>query len=107
MKSYTPETSLAVQWLRLHAPSAEGMGSTPGWGTKPCMPNGVAKKKRKEICLRMTDFLPSLPLIKMQVDHTSKRISDCRWVTRARQCPGEKRKSAGLQQWKNDRDFLP
>ena len=48
MKSYTPETSLAVQWLRLHAPSAEGMGSTLGWGTKPCMPNGVAKKKKKK-----------------------------------------------------------
>ena len=27
-------TSLAVQWLRLHAPNARGMGSIPGWGTK-------------------------------------------------------------------------
>ena len=27
-------TSLAVQWLRLHAPSADGMGLIPGWGTK-------------------------------------------------------------------------
>ena len=49
VKSYTPGTSLAVQWLRLHAPSAEGMGSTLGWRTKPCMPNGVAKKKKKLI----------------------------------------------------------
>ena len=28
------ETSLAVQWLRLHASNAEGAGSIPGQGTK-------------------------------------------------------------------------
>ena len=33
-KSLVPGTSLVVQWLRLHAPSARGMGSIPGWGTK-------------------------------------------------------------------------
>ena len=27
-------TSLAVQWLRLGASTAGGMGSIPGWGTK-------------------------------------------------------------------------
>ena len=27
-------TSLAVQWLRLQAPNAGGMGLLPGWGTK-------------------------------------------------------------------------
>ena len=27
-------TSLVVQWLRLHAPSAGSLGSIPGWGTK-------------------------------------------------------------------------
>ena len=27
-------TSLAVQWLRLHAPNAGGTGSIPGWVTK-------------------------------------------------------------------------
>ena len=27
-------TSLAVQWLRLHASTARGTGSIPGWGTK-------------------------------------------------------------------------
>ena len=27
-------TSLAVLWLRLHASTARGMGSVPGWGTK-------------------------------------------------------------------------
>ena len=27
-------TFLVVQWLRLHASTAGGMGSIPGWGTK-------------------------------------------------------------------------
>ena len=27
-------TSLVVQWLRLHTPNAEGLGSIPGLGTK-------------------------------------------------------------------------
>ena len=72
VKSYTPGTSLAVQWLRLHAPSAEGMGSTLGWRTKPCMPNGVAKKKKNWF---EDDWhsSPSFPLLK------------CRWTTWARE----------------------
>ena len=44
------ETSLAVQWLRLHAPNAQGIGSIPGWGTK--IPHAVLcgqKKKKKRI----------------------------------------------------------
>ena len=42
-------TSLAVQWLRLHASTAGGMGSIPGWGTK--IPHATwygAKKKRNK-----------------------------------------------------------
>ena len=31
-------TSLVVQWLRLHAPKAEGLGSIPGQGTRFNMP---------------------------------------------------------------------
>ena len=31
-------TSLVVQWLRLHAPNARGMGSIPGQGTRSHMP---------------------------------------------------------------------
>ena len=27
-------TLLAVQWLRIHAPNAEGTSSIPSWGTK-------------------------------------------------------------------------
>ena len=30
-------TSLVVQWLRLHAPNAGGLGSIPGQGTKSHM----------------------------------------------------------------------
>ena len=56
VKSYTPGTSLALQWLILHDPSAGGMGSTFCCGTKPCMPNGVAKKKN----WFKNDWLPPL-----------------------------------------------
>ena len=28
------ETSLEVQWLRVYASNAEGMGSIPGWAAK-------------------------------------------------------------------------
>jgi len=31
-------TSLVVQWLRLHAPSAGGLGSIPRQGTRAHMP---------------------------------------------------------------------
>ena len=31
-------TSLDVQWLRLRALNAEGLGSIPGQGTRPHMP---------------------------------------------------------------------
>ena len=34
LKSLGLGTSLVVQWLRLHAPSAESLGSILGWGTK-------------------------------------------------------------------------
>ena len=38
-----------VQWLRLHAPSAAGMGSIPGWRTRiPHATQHGLKKKRKD-----------------------------------------------------------
>ena len=56
-------TSLAVQWVRLHAANAEGMGSIPGQGTK--IPHAVKcsqkinnnsnfkiKKQKTEFCLK-------------------------------------------------------
>ena len=39
-------TSLAVQWLRLGASNAGGMGSIPGWGTK--IPHAVSWPKKKK-----------------------------------------------------------
>ena len=43
--------SLAVQWLGLHAFTAEGPGSIQGWGTKipQAMQCGQKKKKRENI----------------------------------------------------------
>ena len=44
-------TSLAVQWLRLHASTAEGAGSIPGLGTKtPHVCRG--REKQQQHCLR-------------------------------------------------------
>ena len=36
-KKWRYGTSLVVQWLRLHAPNPEGLGSVPGQGTRPCI----------------------------------------------------------------------
>ena len=40
-------TSLAVQWLKLHTPSAGGMGSVPGRGTKILHAARSGQKKQK------------------------------------------------------------
>ena len=39
-------TSLVVQWLRLHAPNAEGMGLIPGQGTK--IPHAKWQREKKK-----------------------------------------------------------
>ena len=41
-------TSLVVQWLRLHASNAGGMGSIPGWGTKIPHAMECGKKNTKK-----------------------------------------------------------
>ena len=40
-------TSVVVQWLRLHVPSAGGKGSIPGQGIRCIMPHGMAPKTNK------------------------------------------------------------
>ena len=45
VKKIVQGTSLVVQWLRLHTPSAGGVGSIPGWGTK--MPRAAQRGQRK------------------------------------------------------------
>ena len=41
------ETSLIVQWLRLHASSAGGMGSIPGWRSTHRAWGGGQKRERE------------------------------------------------------------
>ena len=38
--------SLVAQWLGLHAPTAGGPGSIPGWGTK--IPHAVQRSQKKK-----------------------------------------------------------
>ena len=38
-------TSLAVQWLRLRAPTAGGVGLIPDWGTK--IPHAAQRRSQK------------------------------------------------------------
>ena len=43
-------TSLVVQWLRICASTAGGMGSIPGWGTKiPHAAQSSQKQTKKKI----------------------------------------------------------
>ena len=53
-------TSLLVQWLGLHASTAGGMGSIPGWGTKvPCAVwHGQKIFKNKKIKKKKNKFSP-------------------------------------------------
>ena len=62
MESYhlrlLPGVSLVVQWLRLHASNAGGMGSIPGQGTKiPHASRPKKKKLKKKKYLDGTTFL--------------------------------------------------
>ena len=40
-------TSLVVQWVRLCAPHAGGLGSIPGWGTRSRMHAATKKPVRR------------------------------------------------------------
>jgi len=44
-------TSLGVQWLRLHASTAGGVGSIPGQGTKIPYASAWPKKKRMQFII--------------------------------------------------------
>ena len=41
-------TSPALQWLKLYASTALGMGLIPGWELRSCMPYSTAKEKKKK-----------------------------------------------------------
>ena len=64
-------TCLADQWLGFCAPTAGGMGSIPGQGTK--IPLGIAKKKKKRDRERKT-----LTILKVVRLGTEGLISDAR-----------------------------
>ena len=53
-------TSLVVQWLRLHSPSAGGLGSIPPQGTRSCMqqlrPSAAEKKGSAEMDIELEWF---------------------------------------------------
>ena len=51
MRCQRTGTSLVVQWLRLCAPNAGGMGSIPGQGTRILYtsPRGQKKKREREM----------------------------------------------------------
>ena len=58
LKKLKIETSLAVQWLRLHTSIAGGMGSIPAWKLRSLMPHDTMKKKReREIILYILSLL--------------------------------------------------
>ena len=50
-RRYQIGTSLAVQWLRLHASTARGMDSITGWGTMIHRLHSAAKKEEDIIFL--------------------------------------------------------
>ena len=59
-KTYNPGTSLVVQWLRLHASIAGGMGSIPGQGAK--IPHAVwhGQKQKQNRTKKTPRFLSQI-----------------------------------------------
>ena len=56
---------MVVQWLRLQAPNAGGLGSIPSWGTKiPHAASCDQKKKKKRIFFLIQQGSPELSAIK-------------------------------------------
>ena len=58
-------TSLAVQWLRLHASTAGRMGLIPGWGTK--MPHTMSRKQTTTTKIFNLSFHCHFSGVKMQI----------------------------------------
>ena len=58
-----------AQWLRLHAPNAGGLGSIPGWGTRPHM---------QQLRVHMWQIKILDTTIKTRLTHTHKRANQHR-----------------------------
>ena len=59
LKGSTLGNSLAVQWLGLHALTAEGPGSIPGWGTK--IPQAVQCDQKNKVGYGLLFVIFELP----------------------------------------------
>ena len=55
---------MVVQWLRLQAPNAGGLGSIPSWGTKIPHAASCDQKKKKRIFFLIHQGSPELSAIK-------------------------------------------
>lgn len=53
-------TSIAVQWLRIHAFTTGGTGSTPGWGTKILCAVQNGQKNKKEFIDKLLESISEL-----------------------------------------------
>ena len=53
--------SLVVQWLGLHAVTADGLDSFPAWGTNPT--SCVAQEKKKDVIDFVDNLLALTPFI--------------------------------------------
>ena len=60
-------TSLAFQWLRLHAPNAGGPDSIPGRGTKIPQAAQCSQKKKKKKSLQQDSLFAFQPLCWLSV----------------------------------------
>ena len=66
-------TSLVVEWLRLCAPNAGGMGLNPGLGTKIPPPTRCSQKKRRRLtCTPELLEAYMVPLLKLENSHLSQ-----------------------------------
>ena len=68
-------TSLAVQWLRLHASTAGGMGSIPGLGSDPVCHVVQTKKKKRE--RKKNEYYPFLIILFLSISTNGNVFTKC------------------------------
>ena len=102
-----PEISLVIQWLRLHTPNAEALGSIPGQRTKSCMlqqrtkTTKLKKKKKKTIgfiLVILTDRIWDRTLIKQGLEDSKNKSRTLRSHQDIYAAP---RSNSPLKRWGN------
>ena len=68
-------TSLVVQWLRFHTPSAVGLCSTPGQGTRPHMPQLRVPMPQ----LKRSHVTQKVPRAAAKTWHSQKKYISSKW----------------------------